>query len=63
MQPGPGLSKVPFFSKPVVGPNIALLAVPAYRDSTDIVFAFPVHSTSFPPNLSNPQRLNVCIKL
>ena len=55
----PGLSKVPSFSKPIVGEKIALHAVPAYRDSTYLVSAFPAHSTSFYPNFSNPQQWNV----
>ena len=41
----PGLSKVPF-SKPLVGPNIALHAVPAYRASTFSISAFPASSIS-----------------
>ena len=43
----------------VVGPNIALLAMPAYRASTYQVSAFAAHSTSFSPNLSNPQPWNM----
>ena len=38
-------------SKPVVGPNIALNAAPAYRAYTYLVSAFPAHSTSCSPNL------------
>ena len=34
-------------SKPVVGQNIALHAVPAYRACTYLVSAIPAHSTSF----------------
>ena len=45
VQPSPGLSKV--LSKPVVGRNIGLHAVPADRASTYIVSTFPAHSTSF----------------
>ena len=43
-------------SKPVVGQNTALHAVPAYRASTYLVSAYPAHSTLFSPNFSNPQR-------
>ena len=54
----PGLSKVPSF-KHVVGWNIAVHAVSAYRASTYLVPAFPTHSTSFSPYFSYPQRRNV----
>ena len=46
-------------SKPVVGRNIALHDMPTYMASTYLVSAFPAHSTSFSPNVSNPQRWNV----
>ena len=48
-------------SKPVVGRNIVLDAVPAYsyRASTYLVSACPAHSTSFSPILFNPQWWNV----
>ena len=36
-------------SKPVVGPNTPVYAIPAYRESAYIVSAFPTHSTSFSP--------------
>ena len=49
---GPGLSDVPF-SKHVAGQNRALGAVLADRTSTDIVSAFPAHSTSFAPNFTS----------
>ena len=45
-------------SKPVVGQNIALHAVPAYRVSKYVVSAFPVHSTSFSASFSSPERWN-----
>ena len=54
----PGLSKV-IFSKPGVGQNIALHAVPADRISTYLVSAFPIHlSSSFspPPKLSDHKQ-------
>ena len=60
-----GLSKVPCLteeeerfplSKPVVGQNIALHAVPAYRTSTYLVSAFAAHSISCSPNVSTPYR-------
>ena len=41
-------------STPAVGQNVALHAAPAY-----LVSAFLAHSTSFPPNVSNPQRWNL----
>ena len=47
-------------SKAVVGQNIAVHAVPAYRASTYLVSAFPVHSASFSTNFSNPQRVLSC---
>ena len=47
-------------SKLVIGRNIALHAVPADRASTNLVSAFPAHSTSFPPKLCNPQG-GMCI--
>ena len=53
----PGLSKV-LFSKPVVGQSITLHAVPAYRVSNYLLFAFPARSPSFSPNFFNPQRWN-----
>ena len=43
------------FSKPVVGRNIALHAVPVYMASTYLVSAFPAHSTSFSLNFFNLQ--------
>ena len=45
-------------SKPVVGPNIAFHAVPAYMASRClyVVSAFPAHLVSFSPDFSNPQR-------
>ena len=49
-------------SKPVVGRDIALHAVPVtwlLNPSTCLVFAFPAHSTSFTLNFFNPQRWNV----
>ena len=46
-------------SKTVVGPNIAVYAAPTYKAYTYLVSAFPAHSTSFSPNVSNPQRWNV----
>ena len=48
-----------FLSLHVVGNNIASHAAPAYRASTHLVSAFPAHSTSFSPMLSNPLRWNV----
>ena len=49
-------------SKPVVGQNIALHAVPAYRVSTYLVSAFLAHySTSFSPNFFNLQQSNECV--
>ena len=53
------MSKVGLLSKAVVGRNIALPAAPADRASNDLVSAVPIHSTSFPPKLSNPQQWNV----
>ena len=44
-----GYQMFPLF-KPVVGLNIALHAVPAYRASTYLISTFPAHSTSFSPN-------------
>ena len=45
--------------KPVVGRNIALRAVPAYRASTYLVSVSPAHSTSFSLSFFNPQLWNV----
>ena len=45
-------------SKPVVGQNIALHAVPADR-ANYLVSALPIDSTSFPPNLPDLQQWNV----
>ena len=42
-----GYQRFPAPYKPVVDPNIALHAVPAYRASTYLVSAFPALSTSF----------------
>ena len=50
-----GYESVPI-SKPVVGQNIALHAMPAYRASTYLVSVFTAHSTSFSPNVVNPQQ-------
>ena len=44
-------------SKPVVGRNIALHAVSAYRASTYLVSAFPAHSTSFFLNVFKPSTV------
>ena len=46
---------------PAVDPNIVLYAVPAYRASIYLVYAFPAHSIqlNIPHMFSNPQRWNV----
>ena len=47
-----GYQKFPL-SKSVVGQNIAVQAVSAYKASTNLVSTFPAHSTSFSPNFSD----------
>ena len=59
-EPMPGLSK-DAISMPVVGPNIALYAVPAHRASTYILSSFSAHSTSFSPISSIPNG-GMCLK-
>ena len=45
-------------SKPVLEQDITVHAASADSASEYLVSAFPIHSSSFPPNLSGPQQWN-----
>ena len=47
-------------SKPVVGPNIGLHAVPAHRASPYLFSDIPAHLTSLPQFFFNPQVFEHC---
>ena len=59
-----GVSFQKVVSNPEVGQTIAfcMLCLLTGLASTYIASAFTGHSTSFPPNFSNPQRWNVYTK-
>ena len=57
-----GYQRLPL-SKPVVGRNVVVHAVPAYRASTYLVTAFPAHPLHFPKFLQSSTAVECVLTL